>query len=103
VRRAVRLALEAGFRAKVDVIFGMPEESPDDAAATRRLALDLAALGAEIHAHAFLPLPGTPWGGAPPGRVDPETRRALLRLEGSGRASGAWRRQEDLGRALAGA
>jgi B12-binding domain/radical SAM domain protein len=101
VRRAVRLAREAGFRAKVDLVFGLPGETPDDAAASRALALELAGLGAEIHAHAFLPLPGTPWAGAPPGRIDGQTRRLLERLAGRGRASGPWRRQEDLARAIA--
>jgi len=101
VRRAVRLALEAGFRAKVDLVFGLPGETPGDAAASRALAQELAGLGAEIHAHAFLPLPGTPWAGAPAGRIDGETRRLLERLAGHGRASGPWRRQEGLARAIA--
>ncbi|HET8725071.1 MAG TPA: TIGR04013 family B12-binding domain/radical SAM domain-containing protein [Anaeromyxobacteraceae bacterium] len=104
VRRAVRLAAEAGFRAKVDLIFGLPGETPDDAEASRALAVELAAVGAEIHAHAFLPLPGTPWAGAGPGRIDERTRELLLRLAGSGRLSGPWMRQEALARqALAGA
>ena len=96
VRRAVRLVAEAGFRAKVDLIFGLPGETPDDAAASREMAAELAAAGAEIHAHAFLPLPGTPWAGAAPGRIDPETRDLLDRLAGRGRASGPWRTQEGM-------
>jgi B12-binding domain/radical SAM domain protein len=94
VRRAVRLALEGGFRAKVDLIFGLPGETPADAAASRALAVELAREGAEIHAHAFLPLPGTPWAGQPAGRIDGQTRALLERLAGGGRLSGAWRRQE---------
>ena len=101
VRRAVRWTLEAGFAARVDLIFGLPGESPGDAAATRLLMEELCGLGAEIHAHAFLPLPGTPWSGEPPGRVDAETRRLLDRLASRGRAYGAWRTQEALGEALA--
>jgi B12-binding domain/radical SAM domain protein len=94
VRRATRLALEAGFRAKVDLIFGLPGEAAEDAAASRALARELAALGAEIHAHAFLPLPGSAWAGAPHGRVDAETRRELERLAGWGLAYGQWKGQE---------
>jgi B12-binding domain/radical SAM domain protein len=94
VRRAVRLALAAGFRVQVDLIFGLPGESGDDAARSRELAEELASAGAGIHAHAFLPLPGTPWADATPGRIDDETRRLLERLAGSGRVSGPWRRQE---------
>jgi B12-binding domain/radical SAM domain protein len=99
VRRAVRLALEAGFGAKVDLIFGLPGETPDDVEASRALAVELADAGAEIHAHAFLPLPGTPWAGAAPGRIDARTRELLLRLAGKGRLSGPWRRQEEMARA----
>ncbi|HEU4382867.1 MAG TPA: TIGR04013 family B12-binding domain/radical SAM domain-containing protein [Anaeromyxobacteraceae bacterium] len=102
VRRAVRFTLEAGFAAKVDLMFGLPGERPEDAAATRRLMEELCGLGAEIHAHAFLPLPGTPFAGEPPGRVDAETRRLLDRLASRGQAYGAWRAQEALGVALAG-
>lgn len=94
VRRAVRLTLEAGFRAKVDLIFGLPGETPEDAALSRAMAKELAEAGAEIHAHAFLPLPGTPWAGAEAGRIDRATRELLARLAGSGRLSGPWRRQE---------
>ena len=96
VRRAVRLAAEVGFRSKVDLIFGLPGETAADAAASRALAEELAAAGAEIHAHAFLPLPGTPWAGAAPGRIDSETRDLLDRLAGRGRASGPWRKQEGM-------
>ncbi len=103
VRRAARLAAEAGFRAHVDLIFGLPGETAEDAAATRSLVRDLDALGAAVHAHAFLPLPGTPWRGAPAGAVDPETRRLLDRLASRGRAWGQWRRQEALASSLRGA
>jgi B12-binding domain/radical SAM domain protein len=96
VRRAVRLAVEAGFRAKVDLIFGLPGETQEDAAATRTLAAELAGWGADIHAHAFLPLPGTPWEGAEPGIIDARTRELLERLSGAGRSTGPWRRQQAL-------
>ena len=102
VRRAVRLALEGGFRARVDLIFGLPGESADDAAATRRFMRELADLGAEIRGHAFLPLPGTPWERAPAGEIDPETSRELERLASAGRARGHWRRHQALERAMAG-
>ena len=99
--RAVRLAVEAGFRPRVDLIFGLPGETPADAALTRRLMEDLAGLGADLHGHAFLPLPGTPWSGKPPGRLDRETRLRLERLASSGRATGQWKRHEILAAWLA--
>jgi B12-binding domain/radical SAM domain protein len=96
VRRAVGLALGVGLRPSVDVIFGLPGETEADRADTRALLVELAEAGARVHAHAFMPLPGTPWAAAPPGRVDPVTAALLDRLASRGRASGQWRRQEGL-------
>jgi B12-binding domain/radical SAM domain protein len=103
VRRAVRLGVEEGFRINVDMIFGMPGEDPADAAASLRLAGDLADLGARIHAHTFMPLPGTPWRDAPPGDVDPETISAVDRLSRRGALYGHWQRQRDHAARLAAA
>jgi B12-binding domain/radical SAM domain protein len=93
VRRAVRLGVAEGFRINVDMIFGMPGESAADAAASLALAQELADLGARIHAHTFMPLPGTPWRDAPPGDVDPATIRAVDRLSRRGALYGHWERQ----------
>lgn len=101
VERAVRLCREAGFGVAVDFIAGLPGEEEEDRAATRSLMARLAEEGARIHAHAFLPLPGTPWRDAAPGRIDGETRALLQRLESRGRAFGQWRRQERLAGDLA--
>lgn len=90
---AACLAREAGFLPNVDLIFGLPGETPDDTAATLRLAEQLAGLGARIHGHAFMPLPGTPWRDAPPPRLCPATLRQLGRLAASGKLYGQWRRQ----------
>jgi len=100
VVRAVRLASAAGFRVAVDFIVGLPGETAEDLAATRRLMAELAQRGARIHAHAFLPLPGTPLRDRAPGQVDPATRALLDRLGSRGRAYGSWRRQLELGEAL---
>lgn len=94
VTRAARLAREAGFAPSVDFIFGLPGETEDDRLATRGQMTRLAAAGARVHAHAFMPLPGTPWGGAAPGRIDGTTRALLDRLAASGAAHGQWRKQE---------
>ncbi|HTN52529.1 MAG TPA: TIGR04013 family B12-binding domain/radical SAM domain-containing protein [Anaeromyxobacter sp.] len=102
VRRAVALAVEAGLLPGVDLVFGMPGETEEDRVATRRLLRELAAAGARVQAHAFMPLPGTPWAAAPPGRVDPETAALLERLASAGHARGPWRRQEALARDAAG-
>jgi B12-binding domain/radical SAM domain protein len=94
VLRAVALCREAGLRASVDVILGLPGEEEEDRAATRALLEQIAGLGGRVHAHAFMPLPGSPWAAEPPGLVDPITRDLLARLEAAGGAHGQWRAQQ---------
>jgi B12-binding domain/radical SAM domain protein len=93
VLRAVALCVEAGFRTSVDVMVGLPGEGEADRAATRALAERVGAMGARVHAHAFMPLPGSPWAHERPGALDDETRALLTRLESGGAAHGQWRRQ----------
>jgi B12-binding domain/radical SAM domain protein len=95
VRDAVRIAVEHGFRPNVDFIFGMPGETEDDLRASLRLASDLADLGARIHTHTFMPLPGTPWRDAEPAFIPLEAMRHLDRLAQRGDAYGHWRKQAD--------
>ncbi|XTZ14795.1 TIGR04013 family B12-binding domain/radical SAM domain-containing protein [Micromonospora echinospora] len=95
VRRAVRVGVEEGFRINVDMIFGMPGEDRADVEASLGLARELADLGARIHAHTFMPLPGTPWREAPPGDVAPETIREVDRLSQRGALYGHWQKQRD--------
>ena len=102
VERAVRLCVEGGFLPQVDFLFGLPGETLDDAAATRALMARLAPLGARVHAHTFLPLPGTPLAAAGAGEVDGDTLLALERLASAGRAYGQWKRQAEFARRLAG-
>jgi B12-binding domain/radical SAM domain protein len=93
VLRAAALCVEAGFRTSVDVVIGLPGEEEDDRAATRGLIERLVALGARVHAHAFMPLPGSPWAAERPGMIDDGTRSMLERMESGGAAHGQWRRQ----------
>ena len=101
VIEAVRRCVEEGFQPNVDVIFGMPGETEDEAMATVRLAGLLAKSGAHIHAHTFMPLPGTPWRDQPAGRIGPATLDALDLLTTRGRLYGQWQRQEGIARDLA--
>jgi B12-binding domain/radical SAM domain protein len=93
VERAVRIAIAHGFRPNVDFLFGLPGEDRDDARATVDAMERLVAQGARVHAHTFMPLPGTPLKDAPAGLVDEEIQRAIARLESRGAAYGQWRRQ----------
>jgi B12-binding domain/radical SAM domain protein len=91
VRRAVAIARECGFRPSVDFVFGLPGETEEDREATRRLVREMARAGARVHAHAFDPLPGTPWAAAPRGQLDGATGSLLASLHAGGRAYGEWR------------
>ena len=57
-------------------------------------------MGATIHSHTFMPLPGTPLADAPPGRVAPEIESILGRLSKDGLHIGQWRKQEELAAAI---
>jgi len=102
VERGVALAVEAGFEPWVDYVFGFPGEEEADRALTRVQLARVAEMGARVHAHAFMPLPGTPWRDAPPGTVDAETALLLERLASRGRAHGPWRTQQALARRAGG-
>lgn len=93
VERAVRISMAHGFRPNVDYSFGLPGEERGDARATVAAMERLVSLGARVHAHTFMPLPGTPLEDAPAGQVDEEIQRAVSRLESRGAAYGQWRRQ----------
>jgi B12-binding domain/radical SAM domain protein len=102
VETAVRLAQQEGFRANVDVIFGMPGEGAEEAMATVAMMERLAALGARIHAHTFMPLPGTPWRNEPAGKIAERARRQLAVMTTKGGVYGSWERQEGIAAELAG-
>jgi hypothetical protein len=61
----------------------------------------LVAHGAKVHGHTFLPLPGTPFRKAAPGRLDAATRQALLRLASKGQLYGQWEQQAAIAGGLA--
>jgi B12-binding domain/radical SAM domain protein len=94
VVRAVETCKANGFRADVDFLFGLPDESDEDREDTIRLAKRLVALGnARIHSHAFMPLPGTPMRGVRQAPIVGRTLRMIEELEGKGLSYGQWRGQ----------
>ncbi|HIP56712.1 MAG TPA: TIGR04013 family B12-binding domain/radical SAM domain-containing protein [Ignisphaera aggregans] len=96
VFEATEILLRYGFSVDIDFIFGLPGETREDIEATIKAMERLAMMGAKIHAHTFIPLPGTPFDSAPPGRVDPEVRKVVAKLIGLGKAYGEWIEQEKL-------
>jgi B12-binding domain/radical SAM domain protein len=94
--RAAETIVAGGLTPIVDLIFGLPGEEAQDVAATLRLMEDLVAMGAILHTHTFMPLPGTPLENAPPGRVDPALHPILDRLASQGHQIGQWRQQQQI-------
>ena len=93
VVRAVELCVRAGFQPDVDFLLGLPGEDERDRLLSMQLAEQLVTMGARIHSHAFMPLPGTPLRDATPSEIEPSTMLAMARLESKGKAYGQWRRQ----------
>jgi B12-binding domain/radical SAM domain protein len=93
VRRAVHACVEAGFVPDVDFLFGLPEETAGDRLLSLAFAEELVGLGARIHSHAFMPLPGTPLSGTSPQPIEEPARLLLERLESRGALHGQWRAQ----------
>jgi radical SAM superfamily enzyme YgiQ (UPF0313 family) len=84
----------------VDFILGLPGEEPADVDATLDLMQRLSELGARVHGHTFMPLPGTPYRDAPPGRMDARTQARLDFLASQGRLYGHWKQQGVLAEAI---
>lgn len=93
VERAARLCVRAGFRPDVDLLMGLPGETAEDRRQSIALAERLVAMGARIHNHAFMPLPGTPLRDSAPSGIDEEAVLAMSRMEARGAMYGQWRRQ----------
>jgi B12-binding domain/radical SAM domain protein len=90
VVRAVELCLDAGISPVVDVIVGFPFETYEDQRATADLIRWISTRG-KIHAHLFMPLPGTPLEETCPATLSPELSRLLGTLALKGKVTGSWR------------
>ncbi|MDX2092894.1 MAG: TIGR04013 family B12-binding domain/radical SAM domain-containing protein [Kofleriaceae bacterium] len=100
IERAVALCVDAAIRPDVDFLFGLPGETDEDRRATVALAERIAARGARVHAHTFMPLPGTPLANATPTVIAADLAEAVARLESKGAAYGQWRKQADVAHEL---
>ena len=91
--RAAEISLKAGLRPYIDFIFRLPGETEADA----RLSLDamqkLSAMGARIHAHTFMPLPGTAFALKGRGPKYPWFEAEIKKLNARGAVFGQWREQ----------
>jgi B12-binding domain/radical SAM domain protein len=92
VVRAVELCTDAGLTPVVDIVVGFPFETDEDQLATAELIRWLAGKG-RLHAHSFIPLPGTPLARAVPGPLSSDLSRLLGSLALRGKLTGSWNRQ----------
>jgi len=93
VRQASEVCLRNGFKPNIDFLFGLPGETLSDRMASLTLAEDLAAMGAKIHLHSFMALPGTPYARSQPSALESPTLDRLIKLCSSGKAYGQWQHQ----------
>ena len=96
VYRAVELCAKYGFKADVDFIFGLPGETESDLEETFLFIREILPLGARIHAHAFMPLPGTPFKRKQPEPLTAKTENFIRSLVARGQAFGQWERQSTM-------
>jgi len=93
---AIRTALDTGFIPHVDMIFGLPGETPEELHTSVKLCYDLVEMGAKTHGHVFMPLPGSVYENMPPGKLDTESRRLLGELSRRKKMTGSWSTQEGI-------
>jgi B12-binding domain/radical SAM domain protein len=94
IMTAVSQTIAAGLRPHVDFIFGLPDETPEDVKSTVEVIRELAAMGALIHAHTFMPLPQTRFARECPGVISSRLRPVIKELIRGGVLSGVWHKQE---------
>jgi radical SAM superfamily enzyme YgiQ (UPF0313 family) len=97
---AINIALEVGFVPHVDMIFGLPGENDEDIQASLEICQLILDMDAKIHAHVFMPLPGSEFENMPVGNLTRETRQMLGEMARKGNLTGSWNHQELLGRNL---
>ena len=100
VDEAISILSRYGFSVDIDYIFGLPFEEDEDIELTLKHIEKVISLGARIHAHVFMPLPGTPLEFAPPGTIDVRVRKFILKLIGKGYVYGYWEKQEIIAREI---
>lgn len=86
---AVELCHDHGFIPVVDYIVGFPFETDEDERETLTQIKWVTRYG-KVHAHYFMPLPGTPLGGTIPRVLLSEVNKTLGQLALRGKLTGSW-------------
>ncbi len=100
--KAVDLILANGFTPQVDFIFGFPFERDEDRYETLNLMEKLLKMGCKIHAHTFMPLPGTELEQVGSAFMPEWFRRKIAQLSSQGKLYGYWEKQQILSQKLTG-
>lgn len=100
--KAVDLILANGFTPHVDFIFGFPFETDEDRYETLNLMDKLISMGCKIHAHTFMPLPGTELEKIGSAIIPEWFRKKIAQLSSQGKLDGYWEKQQILSQRLAG-
>lgn len=100
IYNAVNYTINAGLKANVDFIFGLPNERKEDVQDTLNVIDDLIQLGARIHAHTFIPLPGTPFQYKKPTPLSKNLRNRINQLVEQELIYGHWRQQNKFGKRI---
>ncbi len=97
VIKAVEILNDFGFKVVLDFIFGFPGESHEEQKQTLDfICYMLDRYSVFIHAHTFIPLPGTPLGNLEPTPIPKWLRVKIHELEREGVLDGYWQRQEKM-------
>lgn len=100
VKRAVMLCRDYKIKVNVDFIFGLPSESEKDQFETLKLMQEIVDNGGRVHAHYFLPLPGTPLQDTLPSPLSDKLLSAINSLLPSGKLFGQWAKQMEFTKRL---
>lgn len=90
IRRACDLCLDRGVVPNLDLIVGLPGETPEDQRMTLDLAREVVGGGGRIRAHHFTALPGTPLEDEEPADLAAEVAKEMGKLALRGKATGKW-------------
>jgi B12-binding domain/radical SAM domain protein len=99
--KAVELIHEFGFIPHCDFVFGFPGETEAEMLASAHMMTEIVKkYRGRIHAHYFMPLPGTPLWGSTPEPLPQKVRKTLEELSSWGRLDGWWQDQIEIARSI---
>lgn len=96
ITNCVDYLLDGDLIPQLDFILGNPGETNDEHWETINFIKDLESRNCGIRLHYFMPLPGTPWGAAPPSKLTPEVISEIGKLLQKKKINGSFAQQMDI-------